>query len=118
MNPRQKFAFFAGILCAVFASLLLILAVFLLSVGDGRSALVFSVISIFPLLIAIACLSPTRRTPALRIVGAITALVMAGLLINSFVNPNKEIDWSSRRLYTIMLTGALAIAIKGRWPSK
>lgn len=117
MNGRQRLTLFAGIVCAVFVSLLWALALFLVVFGDMGGAILCTVISLFPLLIAIACLNAKRRTLALRLVGGITALMMAAILISSYVNPNNNIDWRGRLVYSAMLSGALGVAIKGRWPS-
>lgn len=118
MDTRRKLTLFAGGICAVFASVLMLLAIFLAITGsDTRQPAVFAVISVFPLLIAIACLSPNHRTTALRCVGGITAIAMIGIIINSFVNPDVEIGRRGRAIYFAMLAGSVAIAVKGRWPS-
>lgn len=118
MNARRNLTLFAGIVCAIFAGLLLLLAAFLAVTGASvRDPIVFAVISVFPMLIAIACLSAKHRTPALRLVGGITAFAIAGILIDSFVNPKVEVPWKGRTIYFVMMAGAATIAAKGRWPS-
>ncbi len=118
METRRKLTLFAGVISAVFAALLLALAVFLaLTTGDARQSTVFAIISVFPLLIAIACLSRRHRTIALRLVGGVTAIAMTGIIINSFVKPDIEIGRRGRAIYFAILAGAVAIAAKGRWPS-
>lgn len=118
METRRKLTLAAGGICGVFASLLLLLAAFLAVIGaDARQPIVFAVISVFPLLIAIACLSKPHRTPALRLVGGITAFAMVGIILNSFLNPDVEIGRLGRSMYFGILTGSIALAATGRWPS-
>lgn len=118
MTMRSNLTLVAGVLSAIIAAALLLLAAFLAIIGaDARQPVVFAVISVFPLLIAIACLSPKRRTSALRIVGCITAVATGGILIYSFVNPDIEIGRRGRGLYVATCIGAAMIAVKGRWPS-
>jgi hypothetical protein len=115
---RSNLTLVAGVLAALISGALLLLAAFLAMIGaDARQPVLFAVISVFPLLIAIACLSAKHRTAALRLVGCITAIVMAGVLINSFVNPDVEIGRRGRGLYFAMCIGAAMLAFKGRWPS-
>ncbi len=118
MTTRQNLTLLSGIASAVFAALLLLLALFLALTGSSvRQPIIFSVIAVFPLLISIACLSSKHRTPAIRMVGGITALAMAGILLNSFVNPQPDVGRKGRAVYFAMCAGAAAIAVKGRWPS-
>lgn len=108
----------AGIVAAIIAGLLLTLAVFLVFAGTRMNEpITMALISIFPLLIAVACLSPKRRTTALRLVGGITALATGGLLIASFVSPDVELDRKGRGICVVTMLAAAAIAVKGRWPS-
>ncbi|QDT04367.1 hypothetical protein K227x_27580 [Rubripirellula lacrimiformis] len=118
MTTRQTLTLLSGIVSAVFATLLLSLALFLALTGSSaRQPIIFAVISVFPLLIAIACLSSKHRTPAIRLVGGITALALAGVLLNSFVNPQPEIGRLGPTTYLAMCAGGVAIAANGRWPS-
>lgn len=118
MASRQFLTLFAGIVTAIFAGLLLTLAAFLAFTGTRMNEpIVLALISIFPLLIAIACLSPKRRTSALRLVGGITALATGGLLIASFVSSDVEMDRRGRGICVVTMLAAAAIAVKGRWPS-
>lgn len=118
MTTRNNLTLVAGVLSAIIAGSLLLLAAFLTMIGtDARQPIVFAVISVFPLLTAIACLSAKHRTTALRVVGGVTAVAFAGILINSVVNPDVEIGRRGRGLYLAMCAAAAAIAVKGRWPS-
>lgn len=118
MTTRNKLALLAGLLSATFAAVLLLLGAFIaISGGDARQSLLGPVVSIFPLLIAIACLSPRHRTPALRAVGGITAVAMAGILIASYVRADVEQTRRGRAIYFMTFLGAAGIAVKGRWPS-
>jgi len=118
MTTRSNLTLVAGVLSAIIAGSLLLLAAFLAMIGaDARQPIMFAAISIFPLLIAVACLSAKHRTTALRVVGGITAVAIAGILINSFINPDLETSRRGRGMYLATCVGAAAIAVKGRWPS-
>ena len=118
MTARKTLTLFAGVVSATLVVLLLALAAFLAVSGAGmREPTLFVVISVFPLLIAVACLCPSRRTVALRLVGGITSLVIAGILIAAFVSPEIELNRRQRAIYVAVIVGAAAIAVKGRWPS-
>jgi cell division protein FtsW (lipid II flippase) len=118
MDFRRKLTLLAGIICGFIALLLLLLAVFLaFSTGDIGQSAVFAVISVFPLLIAIACLRPAYRTIALRLVGGITAAAIGGILLTSYINPDVEIGRRGRACYFATLAGSVVIAVKGSWPS-
>lgn len=118
-TARRALALIAGIASALFAALLLALAAFLAIMGaDIREPVVFALVSIFPALIAIACLRPGLRTPALRLIGGITCLAMAGMLIGSYIYPNEHVGRRGRGIYFAMCAAAGALAVKGRWPSR
>lgn len=75
--------------------------------------------SVFPALIAIACLMPSRRSFALRIIGGVVSLACIGTLIMSFVAPARENQGRPPHgmLVVIVIAGG-AMAVKGKWPGR
>jgi hypothetical protein len=120
MNSSRKFLLiFAGVLSLACAAIMI-----------GFSALMYALetplglclgigsTSLFPLLIAVACLMPRRRTLAIRCIGAVVCVTFVGILIASFVAPNQGPSQRAPRrgaLLTIALAAG-AMALKGKWP--
>ncbi|TWU05715.1 hypothetical protein [Stieleria varia] len=118
MKSRSSLAIAAGIISALFAGVLLSLSAFLaLTESTAGSPLSFALMSVFPMLVALACLGQKWRTVALRMVGGVTALVVGWILIQSYINPEIKVGRTGRGLYVAMCVGAISIAAKGRWPS-
>lgn len=81
------------------------------------NCLLFGSFAFFPILIAVACFVPSKRSIALRIIGGIVSLGAAAGLIMSFVvtPPNNNGSRGRGKLAVVAIAGA-AMAIKGKWP--
>ncbi len=90
-KPRSVLTIVAGWLCVVFAIIMILFCVlmFLLEVPMGI-CLGIGATSLFPILIAVACLVPSKRTMALSVIGGVLCAGCVGGLIMSFVNPPPE----------------------------
>jgi len=97
--------------------MLLILAAFLALSGEPlRQSLALAATAVYPALVGAACLDPALRTVALRLLGALTFIAVAWVLIASFVAPIDDIGFRERFYYVAMCIASACIAIKGRWP--
>ncbi len=115
-SSRNTMRILGGISAVVIAVIMLAMAGLMAALEQGRQGLLFAVISVFPILVAIACLSPSARNFALRLVGAITCVSVTGTLIMTFVAPPEDVTFGRRGLLVALAVASGAMAIKGRWP--
>lgn len=108
----------AGWLAAVFAVILLCFAVFLLAVqAPMRDCIILGGTAIFPAIVAVACLIPSKRTLALRVIGGVVCIACLATLIMTFAAPGKnDPEWSRRGLFLTAALAGAAMAVKGKWP--
>ena len=108
----------AGWLAAVFAVILLAFAGFLLVVqAPMRDVIILGGTAIFPAIIAVACLVPSKRTLALRVIGGVVCIACLATLIMTFLAPGKDgPEWGRRGLFVTAAMAGAAMAIKGKWP--
>ncbi len=117
-TSRSILPLIAGWLCLVFAVVLFAFsALMLLLQTPPLTCIVIGSTSLFPAMIAIACLLPSKRTIALRLIGAVVCVACVGTLIMSFVTPPGNGQGRPRRgILVVMAIAGGAMAIKGKWP--
>ena len=117
-NSRSMMTKLAGWLAAVFAVILLAFAVFLLVVqAPLRDCIILGGTAIFPAIVAVACLMPSQRTLALRVIGGVVCIACLATLITTFVAPGKDDpEWGRRGRFLAAAIAGAAMAIKGKWP--
>ncbi len=74
--------------------------------------------SLFPFVLAVACLSPRYRSMAIRCVGGVICLVGVGAFIASLVDTSDEFNPTFRRrglMLVVSIAGAI-MAVRGKWP--
>jgi hypothetical protein len=117
-TSRSILPLIAGWLCLVFAVVLLAFSALMLFLQTPPlTCIVIGSTSLFPAMMAVACLLPSKRTIALRLIGAVVCFACVGTLIMSFVTPPGNGQGRPRReiLVVIAIAGG-AMAIKGKWP--
>ena len=117
-TSRSTLPLIAGWLCLVFAVVLFAFSALMLFLQTPPLlCIVIGSTSLFPAMIAVACLLPSKRTIALRLIGAVVCIACVGTLIMSFVTPPGNEQGRPRRgmLVVIAIAGG-AMAIKGKWP--
>lgn len=117
-TSRSVLPFLVGWLCLIFAVVLFVFsALMLLLQTPPLTCLVIGSTALFPALIAVACLLPSKRTIALRVIGGIVFAACVGTFITTFVNPVNDGQGRSRRgLLVVAAIAGGAMAIKGKWP--
>lgn len=117
-STRSGLTLMVGWLCLLFAIMLIVFGVFMfLLQTPPATAIAFGCLSLFPGLIAVACLIPSKRTVALRMIGGIVFLASFGTLIATFVKlGDGNIPYSRRGLLLVVALAGGTMAIKGRWP--
>jgi hypothetical protein len=73
--------------------------------------------SLFPAMIAVACLLPSKRTIALRLIGAVVCIACVGTLIMSFVTPPGN-EQQKQRDTALLWGGFIYRALSFDWFSK
>jgi hypothetical protein len=117
-TPRSILPLVVGWLCLVLAVVLFAFSALLLFLQTPpRTCIVTGSTALFPAMIAVACLLPSKRTIALRLIGAVVFIACVGTLTMSFVTPPGNEQGRSRRgvLVAIAIAGG-AMAIQGKWP--
>jgi peptidoglycan/LPS O-acetylase OafA/YrhL len=119
-TSRSILPMIAGWLCLVVAVILLAFSVFMFLVQTPpQICIAIGCTSLFPALVAVACLLPKMRTMALRCIGAVVCLGCLGAFVVSFVSPPRDGEGRPRRgiLLVVAIAGG-AMAIKGKWPGR
>lgn len=117
-TSRSILPLIAGWLCLVFAAVLLAFSVLMLLLQTPPlTCIVIGSTSLFPAMVAVACLLPSKRTIALRLIGAVVCIACVSTLVMSFVTPPGNGQGRPRRgmLAVIAIAGG-AMAVKGKWP--
>ncbi len=117
-TSRRVLPLIAGWLCLVFAVVLLAFSAFMLLLQTPPlTCLVIGSTSMFPAMVAVACLLPSKRTIALRFIGAVVCIACIGTFIMSIVAPSKnEPRRTQRGMLIVAAIAGGAMAIKGKWP--
>lgn len=117
-TSRSVLPLIAGWLCLIFAVVLLAFSAFMILLQTPPlTCLVIGGTSMFPAIVAVACLLPSKRTIALRFIGAVVCVACIGTFIMSVVNPTGNEQGRSRRgLLLVAAIAGGAMAIKGKWP--
>lgn len=117
-QSRSILPLLAGWMCLGLAAIMLAFSILMFFLETSlQTCIAFGCISLFPALIAVACLMPRWRTIALRMIGAVVCLACVGTLIMSFVNPSDTGQPRPRRGMIVVIALATgAMALKGRWP--
>lgn len=112
---RGNLAFFIGWLFVIYTVLMLGFSVLLYFLGAPPFTCIFLACSCsFPALLATACLKPSTRTGALRIIGVLVCIISILVLIVSFV---EEPDGPVKRgIFIMMAIAGAVMAIRGKWP--
>ncbi len=116
-TSRQRLANFAGWICVILAVFLVAFAAFMLVDGSRPlDCLKTASTSLIPATIAVACLLPSKRTIALRVLGGVVCAACIGTLVFFLVSPPAE-DVRVRfgTLIVIAIAGGV-MAVKGKWP--
>lgn len=114
---RRRLTSIAGWICVLVAVFLVSFAGVMLTIGTRPiDCLKTASTSLFPALVAVACLWPSKRTIALRLIGGVICLACIGTFVFLFVNPpNDDVPIRRGTLLLIAVAGG-AMAIKGKWP--
>lgn len=109
-----------GVLSLLTAVVLLGFGVFMLVLQTPLTMCVFiASTSLFPLIVAVACLMPRYRSLAIRVIGAIVCLVCIGMFASYYFGDGPQEIGTSRRGRSLLIAlgvGGAAMAVKGRWP--
>ena len=117
-SSRSFFQLFIGVLSILFALLFVVFGGLMLVLETPPLiCLATAGCSVFPALIAVACLMPSQRSWALRIIGAIVCVGCIAAFIANFVAPPEQGRPVRKPFMLLLIAGAGGvIAVKGKWP--